>query len=75
MFLMGDGGTIENLGRKSLNLSDASVDRNVRSVFQIATVIRPHMSVGKMCDLWHDALQAMFSESGRAGGADICRTC
>ena len=35
-FLMGDGGTIANLGQKSLNLSDD--DHDLRSVFQIAAV-------------------------------------
>ena len=49
-FLMGDGGTIPNLGQKSLNLVDESVGRDLSSVFQIAGVTRPLMSVGKICD-------------------------
>ena len=40
---LGDGGTIPNLGQKSLNLSDDG--RNVQSVFQIAAVTRSLMSV------------------------------
>ena len=44
-FLMGDGGTIASLGRKQLNLSDR--DSHVQSIFQIAAVTRPLMSVGK----------------------------
>ena len=35
-FLMGDGGTIANLGQKSLNLCDEGVSRNLCSIFQIA---------------------------------------
>ena len=42
--LMGDRGSIANLGQKSLNLTD--VDHNLRSVFKIAAVTRPLMSVG-----------------------------
>ena len=52
-FLMGDGGEIPNLGQKSLNLSDASGEKELRSVFQIAAVTRPLMSVGKICDEGH----------------------
>ena len=45
-FLMGDGGTIPNLGQSQLNLSDCNVGRDIQSVFQIAAVTRPLMSVG-----------------------------
>ena len=64
MFLMGDGGAIANLGQKSLNLSDD--DRDLCSVFQIAAVTRPLMSVGKICDEGHnitfDAVQAIVRD-------------
>ena len=73
-FLMGDGGTIPNLGQKRLNLSDDGVQRDVSSVFQIAAVTRPLMSVGKICDEGHsitfDAVQAVVREKG---GAEICK--
>ena len=73
-FLMGDGGTIPNLGQKSLNLCDEAVDRNLISVFQIAAVTRPLMSVGKICDEGHnitfDAVMAVVREKG---GEEICR--
>ena len=52
-FLMGDGGFIPNLGQSQLNLSDTAVGRNIESVFQIAAVTRPLMSVGRMCDEEH----------------------
>ena len=52
-FLMGDGGTIPNLGQSELNLTDEAVDRDIKSVFQIAAVTRPLMSVGKICDEGH----------------------
>ena len=47
-FLMEDGGTISNMGQSKLNLSDGTKD--IESIFQIAAVTRPLMSVGKMCD-------------------------
>ena len=52
-FLMGDGGTIPNLGQSTLNLTDAATDRDLQSTFQIAAVTRPLMSVGKICDAGH----------------------
>ena len=48
--LMGDGGTIPNLGQATLNLTDDCADRDLQSTFQIAAVTRPLMSVGKICD-------------------------
>ena len=52
-FLMGDGGTIPNLGQSQLNLSYETIGRDIQSVFQIAAVTRPLMSVGKICDEGH----------------------
>ena len=52
-FMMGDGGTIPNLGQSKLNLTDEKTDRDLQSVFQIAAVTRPLMSVGKICDEGH----------------------
>ena len=51
-FLMGDGGTIANLGQKRLHLSDD--DRDLCSVFQFAAVTCPLTSVGKICDEGHN---------------------
>ena len=51
--MMGDGGTIPNLGQSQLNLTDEKTDRDMRSIFQIAAVTRPLMSVGKICDEGH----------------------
>ena len=51
---MGDGGTIANLGQKQLNLADNTVGSDVQSIFQIAAVTRPLMSVGKICDEGHN---------------------
>ena len=53
-FSMGDGGQIPNLGQKKLNLSDDALGADVQSVFQIAAVTRPLMSVGKICDEGHE---------------------
>ena len=73
-FMMGDGGTIPNLGQKTLNLTDEKVDQNMSSIFQIAAVTRPLMSVGKICDEGHnitfDAERAIVRERN---GNEICR--
>ena len=53
-FLMGDGGTIPNLGQKQLNLTDDAPGSDVQSIFQIAAVTRPLMSWGKICDEGHE---------------------
>ena len=53
-FLMGNGGTIANLVQMQLNLADNVVGSDVQSIFQIAAVTRPLMSVGKICDEGHN---------------------
>ena len=69
---MGDGGTIANLGQKSLNRSDE--DHNLCSVWQIAAGTRPLMRVGKICDEGHniafDAVQAVVRDKG---GTELCK--
>ena len=71
---MGDGGTIPNLGQKSLNLVDESVGRDLSSVFQIDAVTRPLMSVGKICD---EGRQVGFRSNmafvNVSNGTEICR--
>lgn len=52
-FLMGDDGTIANLGQKQLYLAESTGGSDVQSIFQIAAVTRPLMSVGKICDEGH----------------------
>ena len=73
-FLMGDGGEIPNLGQKQLNLTDASGARDLQSVFQIAAVTRPLMSVGRICDEGHrvtfDNIMAVVHDKD---GDEICR--
>ena len=73
-FLMGDGGTIPNLGQSELNLTDEVVDRDIKSVFQIAAVTRPLMSVGKICDegysVTFDAVTAVVKA---ADGSELCK--
>ena len=71
-FLMGDGGVIPNLGQKRLNLSDTKAD--MQSVFQIAAVTRPLMSVGKICDEGHtvtfsDAMAVVHNKEGE----ELCK--
>ena len=71
-FLVGDGGTIPNLGQSQLNLSDDGKD--IQSVFQIAAVTRPLMSVGRICDEGHSItfnnVMAIVSDKG---GEELCR--
>ena len=47
-FVVGDGGTMRNFGQKKLNFATESSEFS--SIFQIAAVHRPLMSVGKICD-------------------------
>ena len=60
MFLMGDGGKIPNQGQKSLRLADLNRGVEISSVFQIAKVTRPLMSVGKICD---EGKQVVFDKN------------
>jgi len=72
-FLMGDGGEISNLGQKSLNLCDQGGNK-VQSVFQIAAVTRPLMSVGRICDEGHEVtFNAVVAVVRDKGGSEICR--
>ena len=71
-FLMGDGGTIPNLGESQLNLSDQ--DRDLQSVFQIAAVTRPLMSVGRICDQGHSiTFNAIMAVVHAADGTELCK--
>ena len=71
-FLMGDGGTIPNLGQSQLNLSDG--DKDIESVFQIAAVTRPLMSVGRICDEGHSiTFNAVMAVVHGKDGAELCR--
>ena len=71
-FLMGDGGTIANLGEKALNLSSGEAD--LQSVFQIAAVTRPLMSVGKICDEGHDVrFNNVMAVVTNKDGVELCR--
>ena len=69
---MGDGRTIASLGQKALDLSDDG--QNLFSVFQIAAVTRPLMTVGKICEEEHhitfDAVQAIVRDRG---GTELCK--
>ena len=71
---MGDGGTIPNLGQSSLNLHDTGIDRDIQSVFQIAAVTRPLMSVGRICDEGHNiTFDAVMAVVKSKDGGEICR--
>ena len=68
---MGDGGTIPNLGQSQLNLSDD--DKDIKSVFQIAAVTRPLMSVGKICDEGHTVtFSAVMAVVNASDGTELC---
>ena len=71
---MGDGGTIPNLGQSQLNLTDDSIARDIQSVFQIAAVTRPLMSVGRICDEGHSiTFNAIMAVVHAKDGAELCR--
>ena len=71
---MGDGGTIPNLGQSQLNLSDDSISRDIQSVFQIAAVTRPLMSVGRICDEGHSiTFNAIMAVVNSKDGSELCR--
>ena len=73
-FLMGDGGEIPNLGQSKLNLTDKGVGRDIESVFQIAAVTRPLMSVGRICDEGHKiTFDAVMAVVVAGDGTEICR--
>ena len=74
VFLMGDGGEIPNLGQKSLNLLDTEADRDLISVFQIAAVTRPLMSVGRICDEGHNiTFDSVVAVVRTKEGDELCR--
>ena len=66
---MGDGGTIANLGQKFLNLS--AEDRKSCSVFQIAAVARPLISVGKLFDEGHN-IPTRFRQLSETNAQQSC---
>ena len=70
-FIVGDGGTMKNFGQKKLNLSCES--SNFSSVFQIAAVHRPLMSVGRICD--NDNTVTFDKTSATVMGADGTVLC
>ena len=71
---MGDGGTIPNLGQSQLNLSDESIGRDIQSVFQVAAVTRPLMSVGKICDEGHSVtFNSIMAVVHGSDGSELCR--
>ena len=73
-FLMGNGTVIPNLGQSSLNLSDTGIGRDIQSVFQIAEVTRPLMSVGRICDEGHNiTFDAVMAVVKSKEGEEICR--
>ena len=75
-FIMGDGGRTANLGQKALNLTDPSIgkENEIKSIFQIAKVTRPLMSVGKICD---EGMSVTFDKNVALvvdkGGRTVCK--
>ena len=71
---MGDGGTIPNLGQSQLNLTDMGVGRNIQSIFQVAAVTRPLMSVGRICDEGHSVtFNDVMAVVNAKDGTELCR--
>ena len=71
---MGDGGTIPNLGQSQLNLCDEALGKDIQSVFQIAAVTRPLMSVGRICDEGHSiTFDAVMAVVHSKDGEELCK--
>ena len=74
--IIGDGGRLPNKGQKRLRLETMDEKKNmIDSVFQIARVARPLMSVGRICDndneiLFKKTVAVVREESS---GDEICR--
>ena len=75
-FVVGDGGKLPNLGEWYLNLAapkDGGVS-SVQSIFQVANVTRPLMSVGHICD---QGLNVVFDKTSAVvsnkQGTEVCR--
>ena len=73
-FVIGNGKTISNDGQINLNLETMADDPNsIASIFQVAGVSRPLMSVGKICDNDMDVI--FGKDKARVltkGGAEVC---
>ena len=61
-FVVGNGGTLANMGEWNLNLEAPHENgtSSVQSIFQVARVTRPLMSVGHICD---QCLHVIFDKS------------
>ena len=71
---MGGGGTIPNPGQNHQNLADNVVGTDVQSVFHIAAVTRPLISVGKLCDDGHNiTFDNTFAVVRDTEGQELCR--
>ena len=75
-FIIGDGGRLPNKGQKRLRLETTGENKNtIDSIFQIARVARPLMSVGRICDndneITFKKTVAIVREE--ATGDEICR--
>ena len=73
-FVIGDGNKISNDGQVCLNLQTTTDDLNsIASIFQVAKVSRPLMSVGKICD---NDMDVIFGKDRARvvtrDGAEVC---
>ena len=73
-FVIGDGNKISNDGQVCLNLQTTTDDPNsIASIFQVAKVSRPLMSVGKICD---NDMDVIFGKDRARvvtrDGAEVC---
>ena len=74
-FIVGDGGRLANRGQMRLNMQPLN-DSNqpLQSIFQIAKVTRPLMSVGKICD---NGMEILLNEEravvrDKRDGSELC---
>ena len=75
-FVVGDGGRLKNMGEWNLNLEAPKNNgvNSVSSIFQVAKVTRPLMSVGHICDQGLNVVfDAVFAIVRDSGGTEVCR--
>ena len=71
-FIVGNGERVPNAGQVRLNMECAGIP--LQSIFQVASVTRPLMSVGRVCD---QGLKCIFDQDKALvvgkDGEEICR--
>ena len=72
--MMGDGGRVDNQCQAGLKLCNGGPSSVIQSVFQVANVTRPLMSVGRICDEgFHVDFQKEFAVVSDKSGREVLK--